>query len=141
MRHLPPAARRRERSFTACGDYEFSLPRMPRAGSSTEKARSRAPGNDLQWKREASGRLLLEEQGGSTALEVWNGASGTGSPGFRPDRSGEPGQGGYADELPALPPAALIASARSAGEGPGQQHGILFDLPQRTKKAQAKQVG
>ena len=39
------------------------------------------------------------------------------------------------NELPDLPPATLFGSARFTGEGSGQQHGILLDVPQGFESA------
>jgi predicted CXXCH cytochrome family protein len=64
------------------------------------------------------------------AAALWPGAPGGVSPGLRRDGPGQPKQGEDAAQLSLLPSAARFGSARSAGEGSGEQHGILRQLPQ-----------
>src|SRR5262249_47320295 len=51
-------------------------------------------------------------------------------PGGRPDGPHRQQQGAGGDELPDLPPAARFSAAGPAGQGPGQQHGVLRWMPQ-----------
>ena len=130
VRDLPRAARRRQRTPARAKKTERSLPGMSRARSPAEKAGSRASDHDFQWQREASRGLLHEEQGCRAAAEIWPGASDRRAIRFpmssiRRDITKVQSK----DQLPVLPPAACVGAARSAGEGPGQQPGVLFHVP------------
>src|SRR5271169_4421532 len=130
MRDLPRAPRQRERSSAARQDDERSLPGVPRTGFATQETRIRAPVHHFQRDREASRRLFREEQSRRAAPKVWAWASGGRPSGLRRSRSNGYYEDEGADQLPVVPPAPLLGAGRSAGQGPAQQSGILFQLPQ-----------